>query len=221
MVDLKNLFTLHSLLLLMKFNHLLSSIQQTHDALQRQSVAAINRSLIIRNWLIGFYIVEFEQKGEDRARYGDALLESLSSGLKKKGLTNINERELRRFRAFYLIYPYLFRAFDLETLTLAIRGTVSPVFDKQILGTLPQELSASENQHLAIVQAVSEQLLVPPDKILNRLSFSHIAELLPIDNPLKRAFYEIECIKGTWSVRELKRQINSLYFERSGLNKTH
>ena len=50
------------------------------------------------------------------------------------------------------------------------------------------------------------------------MSFTHIAELLAIDDPLKRAFYETECIRGNWAVRELKRQIASLYFERSGLS---
>ncbi|MDR1022721.1 MAG: PDDEXK nuclease domain-containing protein [Prevotellaceae bacterium] len=59
---------------------------------------------------------------------------------------------------------------------------------------------------------------LPAEKLLQKLSFSHITLLLPIDNPLKRLFYEVECIKGTWSVRELKRQIDSLYFERSGLS---
>lgn len=55
--------------------------------------------------------------------------------------------------------------------------------------------------------------------LIRNLSFSHIVELVKIDDPLKRAFYEIECKKGVWSVRELKRQIESLYFERSGLSK--
>ncbi|MDZ7743236.1 MAG: PDDEXK nuclease domain-containing protein [Bacteroidota bacterium] len=62
-------------------------------------------------------------------------------------------------------------------------------------------------------------LFVPGDKILSKLSYTHIEQLLGIDEPLKRTFYEIECIKGIWSVRELKRQINSLYFERSSLSK--
>ena len=71
------------------------------------------------------------------------------------------------------------------------------------------------------VQTLSEQsdILVPADKIISKLSFSHITELLQIDDPLKRAFYEMECMKGTWSVRELRRQINSLYYERSGMSK--
>ena len=56
------------------------------------------------------------------------------------------------------------------------------------------------------------------EKIISQLSYTHIEQLLPIQDPLKRAFYEVECIKGIWSVRELKRQINSLYFERCGMS---
>ncbi len=59
---------------------------------------------------------------------------------------------------------------------------------------------------------------IAADKIVSRLSFSHLIELIKIKDNLKRTFYELECIKGTWSVRELKRQIASLYYERSGLS---
>jgi len=58
----------------------------------------------------------------------------------------------------------------------------------------------------------------PVAKVIERLSFTHLSELIAIDDPLKRAFYEIECTRGNWSVRELKRQIGSLYHERSGLS---
>jgi predicted nuclease of restriction endonuclease-like (RecB) superfamily len=59
---------------------------------------------------------------------------------------------------------------------------------------------------------------VSPEKIINNLSFSHLAELIEINDPLKRIFYELESIKGQWSVKELHRQINTLYFERMGLS---
>jgi hypothetical protein len=55
--------------------------------------------------------------------------------------------------------------------------------------------------------------------LISRLSFTHLAELIAIDDPLKRAFYEVECIRGNWSVRALERQITTLYFERSGLSR--
>lgn len=63
-----------------------------------------------------------------------------------------------------------------------------------------------------------KQLYVPGNKILTKLSYTHIEQLLMVEDQLKRTFYELECIKGTWSVRELKRHINSLYYERSGLS---
>jgi predicted nuclease of restriction endonuclease-like (RecB) superfamily len=59
---------------------------------------------------------------------------------------------------------------------------------------------------------------IPGKTLLSRLSFSHLAELFELDDPLKRAFYEIECIRGNWSVRALRRQIVTLYYERSGLS---
>jgi predicted nuclease of restriction endonuclease-like (RecB) superfamily len=76
------------------------------------------------------------------------------------------------------------------------------------------------NDDSTIGQTVSAQLeLIPSEKLIRRLSFTHFTLLLPIDDPIKRQFYELECIKGTWSVRELNRQIKTLYYERSGLSK--
>jgi predicted nuclease of restriction endonuclease-like (RecB) superfamily len=68
------------------------------------------------------------------------------------------------------------------------------------------------------VPAVSAQLEISPDNLLNRLSYSMFKLLVDVDDETKRRFYEIESIRGNWSVRELKRQINSLYYERSGLS---
>lgn len=67
--------------------------------------------------------------------------------------------------------------------------------------------------------SLTAQSAFPGKKLLDSLSFSHFEQLISIDDPLKRAFYEIECIRGNWSVRALKRQIATLYFERSGLSK--
>jgi predicted nuclease of restriction endonuclease-like (RecB) superfamily len=205
----------------MNFSLLVQSIQQTHGALQAQAVKAINRSLTLRNWLIGFYIVEFEQKGEDRAAYGEQLLKVLAREVGIKGLSFTN---LKLNRQFYLAYPQIGQTLsDIFKSTLAIGQTVSDQlqlsdFEASIWQTVSAKSDLSGKQEGLIVQTASEQLQVSPEKILNQLSFSHITELLPITDPLKKAFYEIECIRGTWSVRELKRQINSLYYERSGLS---
>lgn len=62
--------------------------------------------------------------------------------------------------------------------------------------------------------------MIPADRLFNRLSSTHLNTISGIENPVKRAFYEMETIRGCWSVKELERQIASLYYERSGLSKT-
>ena len=166
------------------FNELVNQICQTHEALKGYALRAINVSLTVRNWLFGFYIVEYEQNGEDRAKYGERLLDNLSKSLSNKDLKNISAAELSRFRQFYYVYPQIFGTLSQKRLNLP----------EQILGIVSQELQSTENQ-----------LSVEPIKLLTNLSFSHFSELLKIDEPLKRTFYEAESIKGTWSVRELSR----------------
>lgn len=65
--------------------------------------------------------------------------------------------------------------------------------------------------------AKNDSLSLPADTLIKSLSFSHLVELMKFDDSLKRCFYEFECTKGNWSIRELKRQIASLYYERSTL----
>ncbi|GAB2792233.1 PDDEXK nuclease domain-containing protein [Rhabdobacter roseus] len=179
------------------FKQLTSAIEQAHNQLQAKAASAVNQALTLRNWLIGYYIVEFEQRGKDRAAYGDGLIDSLNSKLNH--IKGIDRRSLFRFRLFYLTYPQLgFSVADQFFLQ------DSTLFPSQKVGTVTPQFI--------------DKLQVPAEKIFSRLSYSHIELLLNIDDPLKRTFYELECIKGTWSVRELKRQINSLYYERSGLS---
>jgi len=189
------------------FDKLISTIEQVHGQLQASAASAVNQALTMRNWLIGYYIVEFEQNGEDRAVYGEKLIEKLAGKLRH--IKGIEERSLRRFRQFYMTYPHF---------ESAIRESVTPELGlTEIRGSLTPILTASPKVW-SMTPQLQNQPFVPPQKILSKLSYTHIEQLLNIDNQLKRTFYEIECIKGTWSVRELKRQINSLYFERSGLS---
>lgn len=176
----------------MNFDRLVQSIERLHRDLQAGAARAVNIGLTLRNWLIGGCIVEFEQHGEDRAAYGDRLLPQLAERLDREGLPRSDERELRRYRQFYLSYPQ-------------IRDSVSPEFASQLP---PPEIRDS----------ASPESGLPARLLLERLSFTHFRALLDLDSPVKRAFYEAECIRGGWSVRELKRQIASLYYERSGLS---
>ena len=102
--------TLHS------FNDLASIVQTTHDAAQSSAVKAINRMQTMRNWLIGYYIVEFEQHGKDRAEYGTQLLKKLEERVDRKGLTTTLFKWARKF---YRLYPQM-----MENLPIPICATV-------------------------------------------------------------------------------------------------
>jgi len=206
---------------------LISTINDVHSELQASAANSVNKALTIRNWLIGYYIVEYEQNGEDRAEYGDKIVETLAQKL--KNIKGIDKRSIFKFRQFYLAYQYfipsiqIFVQENFETLSqnsnLSKVGTASPQLgEKAIRGTLTPESDRISSKVGTLTPLSSNKLLVPPKILISKLSYSHFELLLNVQDPLKRTFYEIECIKGTWSVRELKRQIASLYFERSGLS---
>lgn len=192
------------------FTALVDGIRQIHE----QSAAVVNRvvnsALTLRNWAFGAYIHHYELHGADRAVYGDGLLARLADRLASEGLLRTDERELRRYRAFYSVYP-------------SIRETLSPEFKLSLPWPLEiRETASPEFGHrggVSILETLSPESGAPVGNLLAQLSYSHLDLLVSIDDPLKRAFYEIECIRGNWSVRELKRQIVTLYFERSGLSK--
>ena len=89
------------------FVQLLESIQAVHRELVAQAGRAVNISLTLRNWLIGHYIAEYEMNGQDRAAYGEKLLSALAAELKKLGVSRSEEREPRRYRQFYQVYPQI------------------------------------------------------------------------------------------------------------------
>ncbi len=186
----------------MDFNTLRQILLGLEDSFRLEAGRSVNRYMTVRNWLMGFYIVEFEQKGEDRAKYGARLVQNLAKSLNRDGLSY---RNLNLFRQFYLTYRRIGqKAFDtLRTL--------------QIVQTSAQ-LQLPENQLFEIGQTSALSYETDPEFLLNRLSFSQIVLIMQFDDPLTRAFYEIESIKGGWGVRELKRQIDSALFERTGLS---
>jgi predicted nuclease of restriction endonuclease-like (RecB) superfamily len=194
----------------MNFTALVDSIRQVHAQCAAQANRAVNVSLTLRNWAIGWYVREYEQRGADRAKYGEALVDKLAETLKSKGLDDMASRTLRQCRQFYSIYPMIWQAVSAKSL---------PRLSPPSIWQTVSAKSPAVCDRTPIVETVSPQLGAPVDKLVNALSFSHLAELIAIDDPLKRAFYEVECIRGNWSVRTLKRQIATLYFERSGLSK--
>jgi len=190
------------------FDTTVQSIRQVPEHLAARASHAVNVTLTLRNWAIGCHIREYEQNGTDRARYGERLLEGLAARLQETLDKCYTGRYLRLCRQFYDTYPHIRKSLISEF----------GLFDKgkSLISELPDPLRETGCR---IVETLSPQLTVPGSKLVERLSFTHIIEMIRIDDPLKRAFYEIECIRGNWSVRELKRQICSLYYERSGLSK--
>ena len=169
------------------FDELVKAVKATNEASQASALKAINRMLTMRNWLIGYYIVEFEQKGKDRAQYGDKLLKRLEVRVGKPGLTVTT---FKLSRSFYRLYPQMSNLF------------VTPVPILERIGA-----------------TMSHQFISSPETLISKLSFSHIRELLSINDPLVRYFYEQECMRCTWSVRELRRQIETNLHIRIGLSK--
>lgn len=200
----------------MKFEQLIESIEFTQNSLQQKALSTVNQLATIRNWLIGHYIVEFEQKGEDRAKYGDKLLKTLSKELKKKKLKGFSFTNLNLFRQFYITYPQIIQALP-DVLSLEIHQALPEQLKKGMFQALPEQLKLEKSQ--ASPDQSDNKIVASGEKLLQHFSFTHFTELIKIDNPLKRAFYEQEAIKGNWSYRQLKRQIESLLIERVGLSK--
>ena len=199
------------------FNSLVQQIEYTDRALQNNARLVINRHVTAKAWLTGYYIVEYEQKGEDRAKYGEKLIQNLA---KQLGSKKFSVTTLKIYRQFYVTYPQL----------------ASPVaqFLNNYLAigqSATDQLVLPENQSIEKSQSLTDQFIVPTTaqkalpvlvdsfSIFNRLSFTHLVALLPIADPLERAFYETMAIKGTWSSRELERQIDSNYYIRTGWSK--
>lgn len=200
------------------FEGLVGRIQATSEALQQDALVVINRSVTARAWLTGYYIVEYEQHGADRAKYGEGLLKNLSQRLSGAafGLAS-----LKNYRKFYQLYPELGEP---------VAGYLLSRFGKRqsLISQLAIDVSESseKGQSLislsgdgALLAESDETLKVIPEVLFTRLSFTHILQLLPLADDLQRTFYAFEAIRGTWSVRELQRQIEGLYYARSGWSK--
>ena len=189
----------------MNYSSLIKSITGATHRLQEHVATVANQALVIRNWLVGAWLVEFEQNGKDRAKYGLKLLESVAADLAKKEIKGLTDpRVLRDCRVLYRVYPQ-------------IRGVVTREFGAISLPPISQELATLSGKRIR--GSVTREL--PTPLVLENLmclSWTHLQELIRLDDPWCRAFYENECIKGRWSIRQLQRQIGSLLYERTGLS---
>ena len=200
------------------FEGLVSQIERTNDALRNNARLVINRHVTAKAWLTGYYIVVYEQNGSDRAKYGERLLQNLAKRLGNQYALST----LKLYRLFYLTYPQLGSVISDYLIHIPIGQSVI----SQLLlpsgksQSVISQLDSKDSNAVTIRQSLIAQFDgVNPDMLFNRLSFTHFAAILPCKDPLQRAFYETMAIRGTWSVRELQRQIDSNYYVRSGWSK--
>ena len=177
---------------------LTTTIQQTNKYFLAQAQKQVNTALTLQNWLIGYYISEYELLGKDRATYGEGLIKALAKRLAEKGVKSLQERNLYLCRDFCCAYPQILQ-------TLSAKSYLIDFQQPEILRTASAELPDPQK---------TTQL----NKLLTQLSFSHFIELLKAEKGVKRQFYEAESIRNNWSVRTLKRAIESLLYERTGLS---
>jgi len=214
-----------------KYTQLVKAIDAASQQLLSRAATAVNQALVIRNWLIGAYIVEFEQRGEDRAKYGERLYVRLAADLRNKQINGCGERMLQQMAVLYRAYPQISQAIPQPVVTelteaVPARLLAATAIPQPLVAELgvPSDLKRIGNSVTSgdgIGQSpVGQSPGITPlsARAVLHFSWTHILELIRIDDPLKRAFYENECLKGNWSKRQLQRQIGSLLYERTGLS---
>ncbi len=184
-------------------------IRQILDSARSNVARSVNTTQVIANWLIGREIVEEEQRGRDRAKYGSHLLADLSGRLQKEFGNGYSVDNLELFRQFYREYSGLISE-------APRRALVEPL----ISDALPRKSGAdTEGAGWPVNPSATTERRWRPGQLHPNLSWTHYRTLLRVDKAEGRAFYEIEAIKNNWSARELERQIDSLLYERLALSK--
>jgi predicted nuclease of restriction endonuclease-like (RecB) superfamily len=184
---------------------LTTQIVEVHQYFKNYALRQVNNALTFRNWMIGYSIVVYEQDGNDRAAYGEKTLKVLSDRLSEKGIKGFSDRNLRLCRQFYIEYPMIW-----QLLTAKLQLTEK---QQDIIWQFPTAKSIEQ-----VKGTDSGIKSVPVEILIDKLSFTHIIELLKVEEPLKRAFYELQAIKNNWTVNLLKRNMSSLLYERIGLS---
>ena len=174
-------------------NMLVNDLRSIVSKARSKAFAAVNYSLVERNWRIGQRIVEQEQNGASRAEYGKHVIEIASAALTKEFGKGFSETNIMNFKKFYLKFK-----------ELTIPQTLSEEFKKQKQQTLSAESSLFP-QKGQTAPAQSELRLLP---------WSHYERLIRVEDKKAREWYAKEAFEQGWSYRTLNRNINTLYYER-------
>ncbi len=176
------------------YDKVLSEVVSLLNEARQAAARSVNAVMTAAYWQVGRRIVEYEQGGKSRAAYGQALVERLSTDLVERFGRGFGRRNLFQMRAFYLAY-------------------------QEIVQTPPAQSVAG--RHKRKVQTLSAQSPGSAGLLLALfpLPWSAYVRLLAVDNPKARDFYQAEALRGGWTIRQLDRQINSQFYERTLLSK--
>ena len=179
-------------------NMLVNDLRSIVSKARSKAFAAVNYSLVERNWRIGQRIVEQEQNGASRAEYGKHVIEVASAALTEEFGKGFSYTNIANYKRFYLTFN------DLQILQ-----TVSEEFNNPIQQTLPAKSSAPYKEDKA----------APAQFELRLLPWSHYERLIRVEDKKAREWYAKEAFEQGWSFRTLNRNINTLYYERLLMSK--
>ena len=179
-------------------NMLVNDLRSIVSKARSKAFAAVNYSLVERNWRIGQRIVEQEQNGASRAEYGKHVIEVASAALTEEFGKGFSYTNIANYKRFYLTFN-----------NLQILQTVSEEFKKQKHQTLSDESSLLPQKGLT--QSVQSELRLLP--------WSHYERLIRVEDRKAREWYAKEAFEQGWSFRTLNRNINTLYYERLLMSK--
>ena len=171
-----------------RYETIFDDVASVIDVARASAVRSVNAIMTAVYWLIGQYIVEFEQAGSKRANYGEEIVKRLATDLSARFGRGFSVSNIWQMRAFYLAWP------------------------------IPKEISG-ENVNSPTLQTLSVESSLRHISSLFPLPWSAYVRLLSVKNKHARNFYEAEALRGSWSVRQLDRQINSQFYERTALSK--
>ncbi len=180
--------------LISSYTSIHSGIVEMLEAARKTVATSVNAIMTVTYWEIGRRIVSFEQGGSERAEYGKMLIKKLSVDLTKQYKRGFAKANLWNMRAFFLAWP-----------------------DEKILQTVSGELD-KQSLRLQVAEKSGGRLKAAVPASHFALPWSAYVRLLSIKDAAARTFYGKEAMRGGWSVRQLDRQINSLFYERTALS---
>jgi len=189
------------------YDTILSEVIDLLESARHASARAVNVFMTSTYWLIGRRIIEWEQAGKERAAYGEALINRLSADLTKKFGRGFSRQNLQKMRLIYRIYPP-------EKICQTLSGKLPSEKCQTLSGEFKELVRVGNGKLLMTSPEIFEAL-----SLAFPLSWSHYVRLISVDNEDTRRFYEAEALRGGWSVRQIDRQISTLFYERTLLSK--